>query len=80
MILAELSLYLRVTDTLALANAAAKRAVADGAFETEDAYLEEYPVEEITDHIRMLLDPGESPDGIEILDSACEAQERPDAA
>lgn len=75
MITAELSLYLRVHDTLALAHAAALRAVEDGAFDTEEDYLAEYPVEEISNHIRMLLDPGTSPEGLEILDSACEVQE-----
>ncbi|MDG4853858.1 MULTISPECIES: hypothetical protein [unclassified Mesorhizobium] len=45
MITAEVSIYLRVLDTLALANAAARR------------------------------DPGQSPAGVEILDSACEVQE-----
>lgn len=75
MITAEVSIYVRVTDTLALANAAAKRAVADGSHDSEDEYLAEFPVEEIANHLRCLLDPGQSPAGVEILDSACEVQE-----
>jgi hypothetical protein len=76
MITAEVSIYVRVTDTLALAHAAAQRAVADGSHQSEDEYLAEFPVEEIENHLRMLLDPGGStPEGVEILDSACEVQE-----
>lgn len=75
MITAELSLYLRVHDTLALAHAAARRAVEDAAYDTEEDYLSENPVEDIGTHIRMLLDPGITPEGLEILDSACEVQE-----
>ncbi|MFG1227125.1 hypothetical protein [Xanthobacter wiegelii] len=55
---AEFSLYLTVDDAQTLARAAAARAVADGVFDSEDDYLEEYPHEDVSSHLRMLLDPG----------------------
>jgi hypothetical protein len=60
----EVSIYIRVTDEAALLAAAKARATADKV-DPDD-------VETVHDALRMLLDPGESPPGTEILDSTVE--------
>ena len=75
-IVAELSFYLSVHDTIELWHAAAKRAVKDGIFDTMDAYRAEHDEDDISTHLRMLMDNGTPPDcGFEIEDSVCEVGE-----
>jgi hypothetical protein len=80
MLFSSLTLNLKISDTLALANSAAKHMVKEGVYKDEDAYFAEHPVDDLSTHIRMLLDPGESPFGIEILDSNCEVWDTDPAA
>lgn len=73
---AEFSLHLNIYDKKALAKAAAARAVRDGAFPSISDYLSEHGEDDVSSHVRMLLDPGASPDGCEILDSHCEVYDQ----
>ena len=70
---AELSIYVSIHDLTELWHAAARQAVADGAFDTEEQYKSEYPRSDATNHLRMILDRGTPQNsGFEILDSSCE--------
>ena len=62
------TIYVEVTDTQALKKAAECRAVADGVTLKDWRKSRGGP----QDDLRMLLDPGVSPDGTSIYDSTCE--------
>lgn len=70
--LAEFALYLRITDGPALVAAARERLVEERVVEDLEAATEEIEDEDYSQALRILLDPGESPPGTEILDSVCE--------
>ena len=69
----ECSIYVRVYDAEALYKAALAKCKAD-LIETDDAEEVLRPDGEIdaAKCLQMILDPGESPPGCEILDSVCE--------
>lgn len=64
-----IAIYLNVTDEAAFRQAARDRAISDGLSGNDaDGYLDEDKMS-LERCAVMLLDPGQSPDGSEILDS-----------
>jgi hypothetical protein len=67
----ECSIYVRVFDAEALYQAAMAKMEQDGIEDAEESLRPNGEID-TAKCLQMLLDPGESPPGCQILDSACE--------
>lgn len=74
--LAEVSIYLRIHDGAALIQAGRDRAIKDGLAKDMAEAADVIEDEDYSTALRMILDPGTPPPGTEILDSACEIEDR----
>lgn len=71
---AEVSIFVQIEDIPTLIEAARKRYLDECPTETREGALEMVPEGDISAALRMLLDPGISPDGCTILESTCEVR------
>lgn len=70
-ITATVSLFVEVTDVPSVLDAARQRMIEDGL---EEGYVSDFirDKDQLSEALRMLLDPGSMCQGVEILDSSCE--------
>jgi hypothetical protein len=72
MTVATISIFVTVNNTSALIEAARKRYLDEVPTETRKGACNMVPDGDISAALRMLFDPGVSPDGCTILDTECE--------
>ncbi|SHG88359.1 hypothetical protein [Bradyrhizobium erythrophlei] len=69
---AEVSIFVTIDNEVALIGAARQRYLDENPNETDEDASNIVPDGDVSAALRMLFDPGVSPDGCTILDSECE--------